>query len=170
MFYILDKVSLLHAGLGEQDLHRGCDHDVQEQQRPMQKVMQAATQEPNCGTLVGYVDDGACSLAHSDPAILSQELSRKYSSLEIWMKSNKLVINPDKTHLMIMGPKKIAAKRKEVSIQAGAFRIYPTESEKLLGGHLHQSRQWNKHIRDDKGSLVSRLTKRSIGLKKISTT
>ena len=118
--------------------------------------------------MVGYVDDRAYSLAHSDQAILSQELSRKYSSLEIWMKSNKLVINPDKTHLMVMGPKKIAAKRKEVSIQAGAFRIYPTESEKLLGGHLHQSLQWNKHIRDDKSSLVSQLTMRINGLKKIS--
>ena len=84
------------------------------------------------------------------------------------MKSKKLVINPVMTHLMVMGPKKIAATRKEVSIQAGAFRIYPTESEKLLGGHLHQSLQWNKHIRDDKSSLASQLTMRINGLKKIS--
>ena len=54
------------------------------------------------------------------------------------------------------------------SKEAGAFRIYPTESEKFLGGHLHQSLQWNQHIRDDKGSLVSQLTMRINGLKKIS--
>ena len=70
------------------------------------------------------------------------------------MKSNKLVINQDKTHLMGKGPRQIAAKRKEVSIQGGAFRIYPTESEKLLGEQLHQSLQWNKHISDDKSSLI----------------
>ena len=84
------------------------------------------------------------------------------------MKSNKLVINPAITHLMVMGPKKIAATRKEVSIQAGAFRIYPPESEKLLGRHLHQSLQWSQHISDDKSSLVSQLTMRINGLQKIS--
>ena len=56
-----------------------------------------------CGVLVGYVDDGAYSYAHKDPAILSQVLTYKFKKLEEWMNANKLVINPDKTHLMVMG-------------------------------------------------------------------
>ena len=118
--------------------------------------------------MVGYVDDGAYSYANSDPAVLSEVLSRKYNLLEEWISGNKLVINPDKTHLMVMSPKKFSARRSQVSIQAGPFTIHPTETEKLLGGHLHQSLQWNHHIRDHKNSIMKQLTIRINGLKKIS--
>ena len=80
----------------------------------------------DCGDMVGYVDDGAYSYAHEDPAVLSQVLSRKYSLIEDWINGNKLVINPDKTHLMVMGPKKITEKRSRVSIRAGPHTISPT--------------------------------------------
>ena len=112
------------------------------------------------------MDDGAYSYAHVHA--LSQVLTRKYNLLEDWISGNKLVINPDKTHLMVMGPKKITAKRAQVSIQAGTFTITPTETETLLGGHLHQSLQWNHHIRDGKKSVMKQLTGRINGLKKIS--
>ena len=87
--------------------------------------------------MVGYVDDGAYSYAHNDPAVLSHVLTYKYNKLEEWMNSNKLVINPDKTHLMVMANKKDTAKRKEVTMMAGGYIIKPSESEKLLGGQLH---------------------------------
>ena len=77
------------------------------------------------------------------------------------------MINQDKTHLMVMGPKKISAKRQLVSIQAGEFTIEPTESEKMLGGQLHQSMKWNYHIRDSKQSIMRQLS-RINGLKKIA--
>ena len=69
---------------------------------------------------------------------------------------------------MVMGPKKITAKRAQYSIQAGTFTITPTETETLLGGHLHQSLQWNHHIRDGKKSVMKQLTGRINGLKKIA--
>ena len=122
----------------------------------------------DCGEMVGYVDDGAYSYAHSDPEVMSRVLSRKYSLLEDWLNGNKLVINPDKTHLMVMGPKKFSARRNQVSIQAGLFTIKPTESEKMLGGILHQSLKWNTHIRDSKDSLMKQITGRMNGLKKVA--
>ena len=82
--------------------------------------------------------------------------------------SNKLVVNQDKTHLLVMGSKKSAAGRREVSIKAGPFTIFQTESEKLLGGQLHQSLEWNNHLCDHESSLVRQLTTRINGLKKIS--
>ena len=118
--------------------------------------------------MVGYVDDGAYSYAHVDPVVLSEVLTRKYRLLEDWINGNKLVINPDKTHLMVMGPKKISAQRNQVTIQAGPYTILPTVSEKLLGGNLHQSLKWNDHIRDNKSSIMNQLTSRINGLKKIS--
>ena len=117
---------------------------------------------------MGYVDDGAYSYASPDPTVLSRVLTAKYKKLEDWMNANKLVINPDKTHLMVMADKKNSVKRKNVTIQAGEHTIKATEKEKLLGGLLHQSLKWNTHIRDDKESLISQLTSRLNGLKRMS--
>ena len=50
----------------------------------------------------------------------------------------------------------------------GDITILPTESEKLLGGTLHQSLEWNHHISDNENSMVRQLTSRINGLKKIS--
>ena len=113
------------------------------------------------------MDDGAYSYAHDNPTVLSQVLTNKYNKLEDWMNANKLVINPDKTHLMVMGSKKDAAKRKRVYMMAGVFTIKPTETENLLGGQLHQSLDWKFHVRDHKGSLLNQLNSRLNGLKKV---
>ena len=145
-----------------QDFHRGCAGGVG--QGP---AVEGGAGD--CGELVGYVDDGAHSYAHRDPLVLSQVLSRKYVLLEDWINGNRLVINPDKTHLMVMGSKRISEARKQVSIQAGPFTIKPTEAEKLLGGNLHQSLKWNYHIRDSDNSIMKQLTSRINGLKKIDS-
>ena len=38
--------------------------------------------------------------------VISRVLTEKYSMLEDWMNNSKLVINPDKTHMMVMGTRK----------------------------------------------------------------
>ena len=50
---------------------------------------------------------------------------------------------------------------------AGGFNIKPTETEKLLGGQLHESLKWNQHIQGGKGSLLNQLNSRINGLKKV---
>ena len=142
-----------------QDPHRGCGLPTEDQ---------VPGGQGDCGDMIGYVDDGAYSYAHSDPATLSEVLTRKYGLLEEWINANRLVINADKTHLLVLGPKKISNKRNLVSIQAGPYQIKPTESEKLLGCNLHQSMQWNHHLRDHSKSVVRQLTTRVNGLKKIA--
>ena len=165
--FTCDQPDVVHEHpVDGQDLHRGCADHVESDAARV--VGEDAGGDGDCGELVGYVDDGAYSYAHKDPAVLSQVLTRKYNLLEEWISGNKLVINPDKTHLMVMGPKKISARRNQVSIQAGPFTIIPTESEKLLGGHLHQSLQWNHHIRNHKNSIMNQITGRINGLKKIA--
>ena len=144
-----------------EDLHRGCQ-------------TQGLHTEPfdlgggPCGELVGYVDDGAYSFANSDPLVISEVLTDKYNKLEEWMNNNKLVINPDKTHLMVIGSGKTAQSRQQVSMMAGEYHIKPSNTEKLLGGQIHQSLKWNEHIADNKSSLLKQLTSRNNGLKRIS--
>ena len=87
--------------------------------------------------------------------------------LEQWMHSNKLVINPDKTHLLVMGSRKHRNARTDVSVNASGYTIRPTVTEKLLGGQLHQSLSWNFHIRDQKTSLTNQVTNRINGLRRV---
>ena len=84
------------------------------------------------------------------------------------MNSNKLVINSDKTHLLVMvGRGAIAARRMEVHVLAGQDQIEQSVSEKLLGGIIHNSGRWNNMIRHGKSSIVSQLSGRLNGLKKL---
>ena len=138
-----------------QDIKRGCLRSVQES-------------EAVCGELVGYVDDGAYSCGHKDPAILSDILTEKFDHLSAWMQNNKLVNNPDKTNLLVLGPKKFDRKRNEVSITAGNFTIKPSNTAKLLGCWINQSLKWNKHLLEGKSSLVHQLTMRNNALARVS--
>ena len=102
-----------------------------------------------CGSTVCYVDDATFSVSHSDPAILSQKLTNQYKKIQEYMAANKLVINGDKTHLVVMGSSANTAKRQQVSLQ--------------------QDLKWRQHLLDSDQSLVCQLTSRINGLSLISS-
>ena len=177
--FTCDQPDVIHDHpVDGQDLHRGCgpgssrgeEGTAQDREQSIEEnaVIQRVEEDGGCGDMVGYVDDGAYSYAHKDPAVLSRVLTRKYGMLEEWMNGNKLVVNPDKTHVLVMGTQCMAANRRKVSMQAGQFTIKPTVTEKLLGGHIHQSLKWNHHLSDHESSMMNQLTSRINGLKKIS--
>jgi hypothetical protein len=56
------------------------------------------------------VDDSTFSFGHSDPEVLSAALTRQYSEISKYMEANRLVINDDKTHLVVMGTQSMLAK------------------------------------------------------------
>ena len=114
------------------------------------------------------VDDGTCTITHKDPTILSNVLSEKYKAIEEYMVSNRLVINADKTHLFVMGSRKMNMARQSVSLRAGQHTILPSETEKLLGCNIHQNLKWQTHIQTGDGSLTKQLTSRLNALQKVS--
>ena len=123
---------------------------------------------PPCGSLVNYVDDGTYSFASKDPLVLSRTLTSKYKTISNYMMSNRLVINADKTHLVVMGKKRADNTRGAVSLVAGTHVIYPTETEKLLGCNIHQSLKWKEHIQTNEKSLIRQLTGRLNALRKLA--
>ena len=120
------------------------------------------------GDSVHFVDDGTVIYSSSDPAIISQKLSSHYKNIADYMAANKFVINADKTHLMVMAPRRLARRRPEVELVAGDYRIRPSETQKLLGVTLHQSTSWNHHIRDGKESVLRQIISRVNGLRKLA--
>ena len=122
----------------------------------------------SCGSTVCYVDDSTFSHGEQDPAVLSQKLTQQYDRISDYMAANRLVINGDKTHLVVMGTKKTAARRQEVSVQAGGHLIQPSQTEKLLGGVISEDLKWKAHLVGSDQSLVKQLTSRINGLVKVA--
>ena len=78
------------------------------------------TPPPIVVTLLGKVAPDPNPEASRDPRLA---LGLSYEP------GNTLVVNADKTNLMVIGTRKTAARRGDVSMQAGDFTILPTESE-----------------------------------------
>jgi hypothetical protein len=121
-----------------------------------------------CGGTVCYVDDATYSVGHSDPAVLSNTLTEQYNKMADYMSANKLVINDDKTHLVVMATKKFNQKRLDVRIQAGPFTIAPSPTEKLLGCVISQDLKWKQHILGSDQSMIKQLASRINGLSMMS--
>ena len=85
------------------------------------------------------------------------------------MVKNKLVLNSDKTHLMIMASAKNHKTHGNygITLDTGSEIIEPRDSEKLLGGFISSDLTLD-NIRDNDKSLFRILTSRINALSKIS--
>ena len=122
----------------------------------------------DCGGLVNYVDDATYSFGSNDPAELSDKLSETYKCIAEYMAANKLVINADKTHLLVIGTQAMSEARQLVQLRAGEHVILPTTTEKLLGCNIHQSMKWSEHLQNSEQSLMRQLTSRVNAVSKLS--
>ena len=86
------------------------------------------------------------------------------------MGNNRLKLNDDKTHLLIMTTKQ---KRRmldiNVKIDTTAEKIDPIKYEKLLGIYIQDDLKWRDYILYNEKSLVKQLTSRLKALKIISS-
>lgn len=114
-----------------------------------------------CGSTVCYVDDATYSFGSSDPAVLSNTLTTQYNLISKYMVSNKLVINDDKTNLVVMAKKNSEGSRQAVSLQAGEHTIQPL---KLLGCQISKDLKWKEHILTNEASVIRQMTSRVNGL------
>ena len=132
-----------------------------------------SVQEPlpycsQCGNTVCYVDDCTFSYSNKEPNELSSQLNLQYRRISDYMTANKLVINDDKTQLVVMAPKQANHLRDHVQLLAGHHLIKPSSTAKLLGGIVSQDGKWNQHIQVHEHSLIKQLTRRINGLSFIS--
>ena len=125
-----------------------------------------------CGSIGCYADDTAYTCSGSDPAILTENLTSKYKLMSDFLVSNRLKLNDDKTHLMVMSTSQARLSKekkgtRKVEISTPAKVIKPSESEKLLGCWIHQDMKWSEHLQDSEESLVRCLNSRVGALKMI---
>ena len=132
-------------------------------------VLQPAPYCNECGGTVCYVDDSTYCLASPDPAALSRGLTNQYKSISNYMAANKLVINDEKTHLLVLGTKAMKEKKDMVTLQAGKHTILPSRQEKLLGCNVSENLKWRNHILDNEKSMTRQLSSRINGLAMITS-
>ena len=91
----------------------------------------------DCGFLCCYADDSTYTVSSDDPGILTEKIKIAYDELSTFMRNNRLVLNSDKTHVLIMAS---ASKHRKhgnfnVSLNTGREIVEPIESEYLLGAN-----------------------------------
>ena len=148
---------------------------VHEVSCPIRNIEGAAifhTQCRDCGGVCCYADDSTYTAQGSDPDELSAKLSQKYSALADFLTANKLKVNDDKTHLLVMSTRQKRRHRDTsgITINTPTAIIKPSQKERLLGAQVHQDMHWKEHILDSDDSLIKSLNKRAGALKKISRT
>ena len=123
-----------------------------------------------CGGMCCYADDSTYTFSHINPDIIKEKIDSKYQDIANYMIDNKLVLNTDKTHLLVMTT---ANKHRSngnfgIPMNTGNEIIEPDNYETILGGILSNDLKWSEHIRDNKKSLFKCLTTRVNALAKIS--
>jgi hypothetical protein len=86
------------------------------------------------------------------------------------MASNKLVLNSDKTHLLVMATPYQHYQNGDYGIylNTGDEVIQPIRSEKLLGGQISNDFTFNEHLKENEMSVFRSLTSRVNALAKVS--
>ena len=106
----------------------------------------------DCGGLCCYVDDSTYMFSSADPTVFTDKLSDQ--CMRLARCDNRLVINDDRTHLLVMGTPRFVEATKKVRIETGTVTIDPINTEKLLGINIHESLKWKEHILSNDKSLI----------------
>ena len=125
--------------------------------------------------MVTFVDDATSYYGHKDPAEVTRVTNKNFAAIENFMHSNKLKVNPDKTHLLVISKssggevrgREAAERRAAVTLTAGGEVIQQSNCEVLLGATVHHSGTWTAMIRDGKASVQAQLRSRVNALKMI---
>ena len=116
------------------------------------------------GDISCYADDTTLSMSAQDSATLSAKLSTKFKVISQFMVDNKLKLNDDKTHLLVMGPGPYTG---QVQITTPTESIRPSSCEKLLGCWISKDMAWAEFIKDNKENLMKSLNMRLGAVRKI---
>ena len=116
-----------------------------------------------------FADDSTYTKSSKDPTQLKAEIDMKYQDIADYMSRNKLVLNTDKTHLLVMASRAghRAHQNYDITLNTGTEIIKPVECEKLLGAIISNDMEWNLHVRDHEKSMFRILTSRVNALSKV---
>ena len=119
-------------------------------------------QKPSLQT---FVDDIMCTIRRITNKPLQESIIESIDVIEIYMNSNKLSLNRDKTQLMVLN--KDPPLKSQVSIPATPKDITPKQTLTFLGVILSETLTWHQFLVDGKANLYSQLQTRVSAIKKL---
>ena len=123
-----------------------------------------------CGGIVCFADDSTYTITAKDSADLSQKLSQKFTVMAKYLTENRLCINSDKTHVLVLctEQKRRYSNTQSVRLATEKEVISPSETETLLGFTVHQNLGFGTYLLNGKDSVIGNLGRRIGALKKIA--
>ena len=123
-----------------------------------------------CGSICCFADDSTFSTSNKDPAILQHDIDAKYKEIANYMAMNKLFLNSEKTHLLVMTSSQQHLKRDNfgIHLNTGNEIILPSDHERLLGAEVSNNFTWKEHIILNEKSMIKMMTSRINALMKVS--
>lgn len=103
---------------------------------------------PHFGSLESYVDDSKLYLSFpvKDTNIITQKINEDLSLIASWCCHNHLLINPDKTKLLVMGTRQMLQKLPHFYITLLGKEITPVTSARDLGIQMDETLSYNEHV------------------------
>ena len=127
--------------------------------------------EENQDTISCYADDTTLTCVSSDHTMLSRRLTLSYQQIHNFLTSNKLKVNEDKTHLIVISTSKARARSQAanlVEVTTDSKIVKSSRTEKLLGCQIQDDLKWSEYIRNNESSLLKSLSIKLNALKIIS--
>ena len=113
-----------------------------------------------------YADDTTISATAKTVTEISSTLTQDCNRVSEWMMSNRLKLNPGKTHVMTVGTEarvRNLTEKLEVIMDSTLLQEDESKCELLLGCQIQANLKWKKQVSD----LISKLSKRLVGLLKL---
>ena len=113
-----------------------------------------------------YADDTTITACGPSIEEIEVRLNQDCLNISQWMRSNKMKLNPEKTHLLTLGTqRKLASLSRplQIVIDGVPLKEDNSKTELLLGCMVEGNLKWNRHI----DVLHSKLKKRLAGLNSI---
>ena len=104
-----------------------------------------------------YADDSTLTSCGSTAQIISSDLTTNCGSINVWMAQNQMVLNSDKTHLMVLGTSQKTRSMSNTRVSMANTTLTQKSTEKLLGCYIDQNLKWKSHICELKSKLKKRL-------------
>jgi hypothetical protein len=95
-----------------------------------------------------YADDTTMYVSGNDVNIISKQLTEDLSAIKVWLDENKLFLNTDKTHVMLIGTgaKLRSVNSDQFSVAIDNNILKTVESTKCLGVTIDNELYWHKHV------------------------
>ena len=146
-------------------------HDQQATDPPVSQCPVYHLKDKNNGSICCYADDTTFTAIDSDHTALTSKLSAKYKTISEFMINNRLKLNDEKSHLLVISTSQARVRAHScnlVEIRTPTEIIRPTCHEKLLGCWVQDNLKWSDHLRDHKESLIKALSRRCSAVKKLA--